>query len=78
MIFIACLLSVFLKFSLMQLLNINKRQITLVFIIVLLILINTIFNSNSNKQALIFLSILKRKINGKELDLKSMSQNYQS
>ena len=36
MIFIACLLSVFFfKFSLMQLLNINKRQIILVFITVL-------------------------------------------
>ena len=35
MMFIACLLSVFLKFSLIQLLNINKRHIILVFIIVL-------------------------------------------
>ena len=35
MMFIGCLLSVFFKFSLMQLLNINKRQIILVFIIVL-------------------------------------------
>ena len=35
MLFIGCLLSVFLKFSLMQLLNINKRHIILVFIIVL-------------------------------------------